>query len=33
MMLAILLGNLTAPLIDHGVVKLNVYRRARRHGA
>ncbi len=33
MMLAILLGNLTAPLIDHGVVKLNVRRRARRNGA
>jgi len=31
MMLAILLGNLTAPLIDYGVVKLNVRRRARRH--
>jgi len=33
MMLAILLGNLTAPLIDYGVVKANVRRRARRHGA
>jgi Na+-transporting NADH:ubiquinone oxidoreductase subunit B len=33
MMLAILLGNLTAPLIDYGVVKVNVRRRARRHGA
>jgi len=31
MMLAILLGNLTAPLIDYGVVKVNVRRRARRH--
>jgi Na+-transporting NADH:ubiquinone oxidoreductase subunit B len=33
MMLAILLGNLTAPLIDYGVVKVNVRRRARRHAA
>jgi Na+-transporting NADH:ubiquinone oxidoreductase subunit B len=33
MMLAILLGNLAAPLIDYGVVKLNVRRRARRLGA
>jgi Na+-transporting NADH:ubiquinone oxidoreductase subunit B len=31
MMLAILLGNLTAPLIDYYVVKVNVRRRARRH--
>jgi Na+-transporting NADH:ubiquinone oxidoreductase subunit B len=31
MMLAILLGNLTAPLIDYCVVKVNVRRRARRH--
>lgn len=31
MMLAILLGNLTAPLIDYAVVKVNVRRRARRH--
>jgi len=33
MMLAILLGNLTAPLIDYVVVKANVRRRARRHDA
>jgi Na+-transporting NADH:ubiquinone oxidoreductase subunit B len=33
MMLAILLGNLTAPLIDYCVVKLDVRRRARRHAA
>jgi Na+-transporting NADH:ubiquinone oxidoreductase subunit B len=33
MMLAILLGNVTAPLIDYTVVKLNVRRRALRHGA
>jgi Na+-transporting NADH:ubiquinone oxidoreductase subunit B len=33
MMLAILLGNVTAPLIDYTVVKLNVRRRSRRHGA
>ena len=33
MMLAILLGNLTAPLIDYYVVKVNVRRRARRHAA
>jgi Na+-transporting NADH:ubiquinone oxidoreductase subunit B len=31
MMLAILLGNVAAPLIDYGVVKLNIRRRARRH--
>jgi Na+-transporting NADH:ubiquinone oxidoreductase subunit B len=33
MMLAILLGNMAAPLIDHGVVQVNVRRRARRHAA
>jgi len=33
MMLAILLGNLTAPLIDYCVVKVDVRRRARRHAA
>jgi Na+-transporting NADH:ubiquinone oxidoreductase subunit B len=33
MMLAILLGNVAAPLIDYTVVKLNVRRRARRHVA
>ncbi len=33
MMLAILLGNVAAPTIDYCVVKLNVRRRARRHGA
>jgi Na+-transporting NADH:ubiquinone oxidoreductase subunit B len=33
MMLAILLGNVAAPLIDYTVVKVNVRRRARRHGA
>lgn len=33
MMLAILLGNVAAPLIDYCVVKLNVRRRARRLGA
>jgi len=32
-MLAILLGNVTAPLIDYVVVKANVRRRARRHDA
>ncbi len=31
-MLAILLGNVSAPLIDHFVVRANVRRRARRHG-
>jgi Na+-transporting NADH:ubiquinone oxidoreductase subunit B len=33
MMLAILLGNMTAPLIDYCVVKLNVRRRRLRHAA
>jgi len=33
MMLAILVGNMTAPLIDFCVVKLNVRRRLRRHAA
>jgi Na+-transporting NADH:ubiquinone oxidoreductase subunit B len=33
MMLAILIGNVSAPLIDYGVVKLNVRKRARRYGS
>jgi Na+-transporting NADH:ubiquinone oxidoreductase subunit B len=33
MMLAILFGNLTAPLIDYAVVKVNIRRRAQRHAA
>jgi len=33
MMLAILVGNVTAPLIDYCVVKINVRRRARRYGS
>ncbi len=32
MMLAILFGNVFAPLIDHFVVQANIQRRARRHG-
>jgi len=31
-LLAILLGNVSAPLIDHFVIRANVRRRARRHG-
>jgi Na+-transporting NADH:ubiquinone oxidoreductase subunit B len=33
MMLAILFGNVTAPLIDYAVVKVNIRRRAQRHAA
>jgi Na+-transporting NADH:ubiquinone oxidoreductase subunit B len=32
MMLAILFGNVFAPLIDYFVVQANIKRRARRHG-